>query len=365
MNNAVSRRLHRIDPEMMSPNISPTSDADVKKPYFVGVDVGGTNLKLGLVGDDGRTVAYVTMPTQQERGAEDACLRMAHAVEHMLSHAGIDRGDVVRAGIATPGPMDATREMILRPGNLPGWWDFPIRERFGCALNLPVTFVNDANAAAYGEFWRGTGQKSSSIVLLTLGTGIGGGIIIGDTLVEGEHSCGGECGHILIDPAKDARRDSLGNRGTLEAYTNAAAVIDRATAAINAGQPTSLAKRRAGGEEITPRVVAEEAECGDPVAREVVMETARYLAIGIVTLIHAIDPDAVVLGGAMNFGGPSTQLGRDFLQHIREEVQPRLLEPLREKVHIEFASLGGDAGYIGAAGLARVEYRKQRQRADV
>ena len=95
------------------------------------------------------------------------------------------------------------------------------------------------------------------------------------------------------------------------------------------------------------------------------METARYLAIGIVTLIHAIDPDAVVLGGAMNFGGPSTQLGRDFLQHIREEVQPRLLEPFREKVHIEFASLGGDAGYIGAAGLARVEYRKQRQRADV
>jgi glucokinase len=353
-----------IELETMSHDSSPMSDTDAKKPCFIGVDVGGTNLKLGLVDDDGRTVGYVAMPTQQERGAQDACHRLAEAVSQMLADAGIHRSQVARAGIATPGPMDAAREMILHPGNLPGWWDFPIRERFGRALNLPVTFVNDANAAAYGEFWRGTGRKFSSIVLLTLGTGIGGGIIIRDTLIEGEHSCGGECGHILIDPGADARRDSLGNRGTLEAYTNAAAVIDRANAALAAGKLSSLAKRRAEGEEITPRVIAEEAERGDRVAREVVMETARYLAYGIITLIHAIDPAAVVLGGAMNFGGPASKIGRDFLQHIRDEVRPRLLEPLREKVQIEFASLGGDAGYIGAAGLARVEYRGRSPRTD-
>jgi glucokinase len=354
-----------IELETMSHDTSPMSDTGPNKPCFVGVDVGGTNLKLGLVDDDGRTVGYVTMPTQQERGAEDACQRMAEAVAHMLADAGMHKAQVVCAGIATPGPMDAALGMILHPGNLPGWWDFPIRERFSRALKLPVTFVNDANAAAYGEFWCGTGRKFSSIVLLTLGTGIGGGIIVRDTLVEGEHSCGGECGHILIDPGEDARRDSLGNRGTLEAYTNAAAVIDRASAALAAGKSSSLAMRRAEGEEITPRAIAEEAECGDRVAREVVMETARYLAYGIITLIHAIDPAAVVLGGAMNFGGPASKIGRDFLQRIRDEVRPRLLEPLREKVRIEFASLGGDAGYIGAAGLARVEYRRRIQRPDL
>jgi glucokinase len=344
----------------MSPSTSLTRIADAKRPFFVGADVGGTNLKLGLVDDAGQTIAYQTMPTQQERGAEDACLRMAQAVADMLDQAGIDQSDVVRAGIATPGPMDIARGMILRPGNLPGWWDFFIRDCFSHALSLPVTFANDANAAAYGEFWRGTGEKFHSVVLLTLGTGIGGGIIIGDMLIEGGHSCGGECGHILIDMHEYAPKDSLGNSGSLEAYTNAAAVIARAIAALDAGKPSSLAKRRAGGEALTPRIVAEEADLGDQVAREVVMETARYLAFGIVSLIHAIDPDAVVLGGAMNFGGPASLLGRDFLQQIRDEVRPRLLEPLRDKVHIEFASLGGDAGYIGAAGLARLEHRKHQ-----
>ena len=117
--------------------------------------------------------------------------------------------------------MDIPAGMILRPGNMPGWWDFPIRDRLSFHLGMPVTFANDANAAAYGEFWRGAGAQHDSMVLLTLGTGIGGGIIIGDMLVEGAHSCGGECGHILVNPAKDAWQDSLGNSGSLEAYANA------------------------------------------------------------------------------------------------------------------------------------------------
>ncbi len=279
----------------------------------------------------------------------------------MLADVGILGSEVVRAGIATPGPLDISAGMILRPGNIPAWWDFPIRYRFSHHLNVPVTIANDANAASYGEFWRGTGEKFQSIVLLTLGTGVGGGIIIGDTLIEGEHSCGGECRHIIVDSSPGARKDSLGNCGSLEGCANAAAVVDRANAALDAGQTSSLRNRRDAGEPITPIVVAEEAERGDKVAREVIMETAHYLAIGIVTFIHTIDPDAVVLGGAMTFGGPSSAAGREFIERIRDEVRPRILEPLRDKVQIEFASLGGDAGYIGAAGLARLEYRKLGQ----
>jgi len=197
--------------------------------------------------------------------------------------------------------------------------------------------------------------------LLTLGTGVGGGIIVGETLIEGAHSCGGECGHIVVDPRDDAPADSAGIRGSLEAYANAAALVSRVTEALENGEVSSLAERRKGGEKLTPLIVAEEAESGDKLAKRAIMVTAHWLAIGIVTFVHTIDPDAVVLGGAMTFGGASHPLGREFLQHIRDESKRRMLPPLRETVQIEFASLGGDAGYIGAAGLARQEHRKSRQ----
>jgi glucokinase len=346
-----------IDPPMSSVS-STLSGSGIQKPFFVGVDVGGTNIKFGLVDDTGRTLAYHTMRTEQDKGAEDACVRMGLAVRQMIREANVSSADVVRVGLATPGPMDIPTGMLLRPGNLPGWWDFPIRARTSHHVGTPVTFANDANAAAYGEYWRGAGAQFRSMVLLTLGTGIGGGIIVGDTLIEGEHSCGSECGHILVNPADDAPMDSLGKRGSLEAHANATAVVERAMTGLRNGTPSSLAQRHAAGEPITPRLVAEAAEKGDGLARNVVMETAYWLAIGIVTLVHTIDPDAVVLGGAMTFGGNDSEIGREFLQRIRDEVRPRLLEPLRDKVRIEFASLGGDAGYIGAAGLARLEYNK-------
>ena len=344
----------------MSVPLSSNRPAKLQTPFFIGIDVGGTNIKCGIVDAAGQTLVYHAMRTEQERGAEDACGRIAETVRGMIEQAGVARQHVVRAGLATPGPMDIPNGMVLRPGNLPGWHDFPIRERLSHHLELPVAFANDANAAAYGEYWCGAGAQFHSLVFLTLGTGLGGGIIIGDTLVEGEHSCGSECGHILVNPCPDAWRDSLGKSGSLEAYTNASAVVRRVEEAIDAGAASSLAERRQRGEKITPRIVAEEAEHGDEVARRAVMDTAHWLANGIISFIHTIDPDAVILGGAMNFGGPSNPLGREFLQRIRDDVRPRLLEPLRDKVRIEFASLGGDAGYIGAAGLARLEHRKQR-----
>jgi glucokinase len=331
-----------------------------QKPFFVGIDVGGTNIKFGLVDDAGQTLAYHSMPTEQDRGAEDACNRMGQTVRKLADEAGVALSDVARVGLATPGPMDIANGMILRPGNLPGWWDFPIRDRVSHHTRLPVTFANDANAAAYGEFWCGAAAKYHSVVFLTLGTGVGGGIIIGDTLVEGEHSCGSECGHILINPSDDAPMDSLGKRGSLESYTNASAVVDRALKALGSTTVTSLAKRRAAGEDITPLVIAEEAERGDEVARRIIRETAYWLGIGIVTFIHTIDPDAVLLGGAMTFGGNDSAVGREFIQTIRDTVRPRILEPLRDAVKIEFASLGGDAGYLGAAGLARLAHRNLR-----
>jgi glucokinase len=333
------------------------SDLRYQPPIFLGIDVGGTNIKFGIVDDAGETIAKSSIPTEEGRGAEDGCRRIAAAARDLLTNTGARAGDVVRAGLVTPGPIDVPRGMILRPGNIPGWWDFPIRERAAHHLGMPVTFNNDANAAAYGEFWRGAGAQFDSMILLTLGTGVGGGIIIGDMLIDGVHNCGGECGHILVDPRDDAPRDSLGKSGSLESYCNASALVERVRTALAANERSVLAEMPKGSE-LTPLVIAKAAEDGDLLAYRAIMETAHWLAIGIVSLIHTIDPDAVVLGGAMNFGGPTNPLGRAFIEQIYNEVRPRLLQPLRHQLKIEFATLGGDAGYIGAAGLARLDYKR-------
>ncbi len=326
-----------------------------KLPLFAGIDVGGTNIKIGLLDDRGQTLAFRSLPTEPQRGPTDASQRIGQCVDALCTEAGAKKSDLVHVGLATPGPMDIPKGMLLQPGNLPDWWDFPIRDSVSKHCGLPVRFANDANAAAYGEYWRGAGAQFHSMVMLTLGTGIGGGIIVEDKLIEGAYSCGGECGHILIDPSDNARRDSLDKTGTLEAYCGAYGIVGRATEAIDAGRKSDLAKVAQSGK-LTPLDIAQAAESGDELAREIVFETARYLALGIVTLIHTIDPDSVVLGGAMTFGGAGHPLGEEFLQCVRDETRPRLLASLRETLNIEFATLGSEAGYVGAAGLARLAY---------
>ncbi len=325
-------------------------------PFYVGIDLGGTNIKIGVVDDLGRTLVRHSLPTQSERGPEDAACRMGRAVLDMLAELGLAPHQVARAGLGSPGTMDIPAGLLLAPHNLPGWHNFPLRDRVSHHCGLPVTFANDAAAAAYGEFWVGSGREFGSLVLLTLGTGIGGGIIVGDLSIDGEHSHGAECGHIIIDSRDDARLCPCGQPGHLEGYASATAVIKRAEEALAEGRASTLA-RRAQKEPLSPLLVAQEAEAGDALALELVLETARYLGIGIVTLIHTIDPTGVLLGGAMTFGGPDSALGRRFLERVREEVRCRAFPVLAQQTVIDFASLGGDAGFIGAAGLARLAHR--------
>jgi glucokinase len=329
------------------------------KPYFIGIDLGGTNIKAGIVDDLGRPLAWLTIPTEVAKGAEDASMRMGKVALQVAEQAGVNMADVARVGLGSPGPMDIPAGKLLVPANLKGWNYFPLRERVACHCGLPVTFDNDANAAAYGEFWVGSGRDFHGMVLFTLGTGIGSGIIIGDLCLSGEHSHGGECGHIIINCAPDARICGCGRHGHLEAYASATAVIKRTREALDAGETSSLTADLADGRTLTPKLIAEHAEKGDRLSLDIVMETARYLGVGITNLMHTVDPDGVLLGGAMTFGGNDSQLGRDFLAEIKAEVHRRAFPILAERTVIDFAMLGGDAGYIGAAGLARLDYLKQ------
>jgi glucokinase len=340
-----------------SRQLTPLSQA--KPPFFLGVDLGGTNVKIGLVDDEGQILAHQSMPTQVPEGPEEGARRMGQRAVEIVCELGIPLKDIPFIGLATPGTMDIPAGMLLEPHNLPGWFHFPIRDRLSHHAGKPVVFANDAAAACWGEFWRGSGSEFHSMILLTLGTGVGGGIIVDHQLIEGEHSHGAECGHIIIDYGDDARICACGRGGHLEAYASGTALVKRTQEALDAGRASSLAERLERGEELTPLIVAEEASGGDELCSEIILDTARYLGVGIVSLMHTIDPNGVVLGGAMTFGGHQTELGRRFLRRVKQEVCERTFPVLAERVEIDFASLGGDAGFIGAAGIARAEHRKQ------
>ena len=332
--------------------------AKAQAPFYVGIDLGGTNVKYGLVDDLGRTLAYHTIRTLVPKGPEDGARRIGEGVRKIIRMAGLRPADVARVGLASPGTMDIPGGKLVVPANFPGWDYFPIRDRVAEHAKLPVTFANDATAAAYGEFWIGSGKDFHSLVLLTLGTGIGCGIIIGDLLVDGEHSHGGEFGHTIIDSDDDARICGCGRRGHLEAYASATAVIRRTRDWLEVRRKTSLSERIADGEELTPLMIAEEAEKGDELSNEIIFQTAKYLGIGITNLMHTIDPAGILLGGAMTFGGAKSPLGRRFLDRIRKEVKLRAYAVPAENTTLDFATLGGDAGYLGSAGIARAEYLK-------
>ena len=343
------------------PSVSQVTPASAQRPLFLGFDVGGTGIKLGVVDDLGRALAQTRIDTLEEQGPQSAVARARTATNQMLTDLGLKIADLAALGLATPGTMDIPKGIFLQPHNLPHWHYFPIRDCVAEAFSLPTTFANDANAAAYGEFWVGSGQKFHSIVMLTLGTGVGGGIIIGDLSVDGENSHGSECGHIIIDSSPTARMCGCGQPGHLEAYCSATALVKRTTELLAGGRASSLSQRVTPETPLTAKMIDEEADKGDALATEVIFELGTWLGLGCVTLMHCIDPGAIILGGAMNFGGADDPTGRRFLEHVRGVVRKHAFPIPAQRTVIDFAALAGDAGFIGAAGIARLQYHRNRQ----
>jgi len=340
-------------------------------PFYVGVDVGGTSIKIGLVDDfgcpidtgevdaDGEHRSVVAIKTESR--PQIAIELMAEAITTLLKRLNIDKGLCGGIGLGVPGTIDKTTRKIRRPPNLPTWADFPICDELTKVIDLPVLFCNDANAAAYGEYWVGSASGQSSLALLTLGTGIGTGIIIEGKSVDGAIGFGGECGHIIIDSADDALLCGCGHRGHLEAYCSASGVARR-TINMTMRRESSIRPKITPETRLSelPKIVYFEAEGGDEVAMEIILDTAKYLSIGIVSLLHTIDAACILLGGAMTFGGKKSPLGQRFLTQIKQEVRSRTFPAIADNVLIDFAALGSDAGYIGAAGLVREHVKEMR-----
>ncbi|MDR2755365.1 MAG: ROK family protein [Planctomycetaceae bacterium] len=341
---------------------------EAKTPFFIGVDVGGTSIKIGLVDDYGCSidsgaindegVHLSCISIRTEPHPQTAIELIAEAIHDMFRRLHIDKTSCNGLGLGIPGTMDMVSRKLRQPPNLHSWEGFPICDELSKLIGLPVLFCNDANAAAYGEYWVGSASGHSSMALLTLGTGIGCGIIIEGRSVDGATGYGGECGHLVIDCTENALLCGCGQRGHLEAYCSAIGVARR-TIHLTDRRESSIRSRISPETRLSEiaKIVCREAEKGDSLAYEIIMETAKYLSLGIVSLLNTVDPACVLLGGAMTFGGRDTQLGQHFLNQITNEVKNRAFKAVAKNIVIDFAILGSDAGYIGAAGLAREDYK--------
>lgn len=324
--------------------------ADPRPPFYLGIDLGGTNINSGVVNDAGRPLSSINVETRASRGGLAGIDTLAEAGRLAVRASGVSFDEIRAVGLGSPGTMDLVAGMLLDPPNLPGWNDLPIRRLLGEVLGKPTILQNDANAAAFGEYWTGAGRNSRSLVLFTLGTGIGGGIVQDGRLIEGRHSHGAECGHIVIQ-MENGRKCSCGAIGHLEGYASATALVKRAEEALELDSTSSLHRVH-----LTSRAIAEASEQGDALGRRLMDETARYLAVGAVCMMHTIDPDIVLFGGGM------IAAGEPFLAEIRRQVGILAFPLPASETKIAYAELGGDAGFIGAAGCARMADQQSEAR---
>ncbi len=316
----------------------------------VGIDLGGTNVKVALVDVRGRIKARWVSPLDPAESPSVTVREIVATIDSLLAEAGLSRLDLAGVGIGAPGPMDLRRGRIVKAANLPAWHDVPIRELMSDALIQPVVFDNDGNAAAYGEHWAGAGRGSDDMVMLTLGTGIGGGVILGGRVLHGHFENAAELGHTIV--AVNGAPCTCGQRGCLEAYASARAVAQRASAALAQGESSTLRKVADDNLNVQAVTVAQHARGGDSLARRVWDDACLHLAVACVNVQHAYNPARIVLGGGLSRAGDL------LLDGVREHFARQKWSLHDDLPTIELAALGYDAGLIGAAGLGWHRHRR-------
>ncbi len=304
------------------------------------IDIGGTKLAAGIVDAAGSILARGEVPTLATEGPERVLDRIIRLAGDVLAAPRVSADAIQRIGIGCAGPVDRQAGLILNPPNLPGWVRVPLVERIEKALGRPAVLENDANAAALGEFRYGAGKGASSLVYLTVSTGIGSGIILDGKIWHGVKDGAGEVGHMTLLP--DGPICGCGNRGCLEALASGPSIARRAREALAMEWPSRL--RVAG--DFTAADVVRLAQEGDALAAEVWDETVRYLGLGVAAIVTILAPERVVIGGGV------TQAGDFLFEPLRREVRRRVKLVAVESISILPAALGPVVGILGAAAIA-------------
>jgi len=312
--------------------------------FVLGIDIGGTNLVVGSVAEDGSAmVASASEPTHAEAGASDVVDRLVGLAERAIATTRREApgAEILGVGVGAPGPLDTKRGIVLLTPNL-GWVNMPLRQLIHDRLGLPAALDNDANCAVLGEWWVGAARGARHAIGITIGTGIGGGLIIDGQLYHGASDVAGEIGHTTIHT--EGRRCKCGNYGCLEAYASGPNIALRAVEELEAGAESRL-RGLVGGDlgKITAQTVYQAAADGDELALEVVNDTAKVLGVGIGNLLNVFNPEVVVVCGGV------TLAGDHLFEPLRREVARRAFKPAVTACRIVPGELAGTAGVYGAA----------------
>ena len=312
---------------------------------FIGIDLGGTNIKLGCFDSQLNLICKTSAAIKADMAPQVIVDKIAQTTEKLLADNGLSSEQIEAVGIGAPGPSNITDGIVIAAPNLPLFKNTPLRKMLSERLGKPVILENDANAACWGEYLLGAGKGVDDMVFFTLGTGIGGGIISSGKLVYGSADNAAELGHTIIYP--DGRKCACGQKGCVEAYASASSTAARATEAIEAGEKSTLKKVLDENGEITCKNVYEHLAAGDELAKKITDETAEALAILCINVLHSTEPKRIVFAGGMIAAGDV------LLNKIKHYFNEHIWTLKKEPVEICFATLGEDAGIIGAAALAK------------
>ena len=307
------------------------------KKYCFGIDVGGTTVKMGLFTTEGELLDKWEIPTRKEDGGSYILNDVAASVEAKLAEKNIAKDDVAGAGIGVPGPTLDTGYVSICV-NL-GWKDKNPANELSELLSIPVKAGNDANVAALGEMWKGGGEGYLDVVLLTLGTGVGGGIIINGEIAPSHRGVGGELGHITVNPDEEATCN-CGNHGCLEQYASATGVVRIAKKLLAASKEESSLRTL---ETVTAKDVFDAAKAGDHLAVEAVEVLGKYLGLVVANVALTVDPDVFVIGGGVS------KAGQVLIDVITKYYHKFAKIIGNNKAKVVLAKLGNDAGIYGAA----------------
>ena len=312
---------------------------------YIGIDVGGTTAKAGVVDEEGKILAKSVCKTGKERAFEDIAADMAELCRRVVRESGHEMADIAAVGVGIPGEQDPRSGLVAFCNNL-GWVNVPLMQRLREALGLSVYVDNDANVAALAESAFGASRDVKSSILITLGTGVGGGIVRDQRIHTGAHGVGGEIGHMVV--VVDGEKCNCGHRGCWEKYASATAII-RMGRALMEEKPDCALARQLGSDaaQLNAKAVLDLAKAGDADCMGIFETYVKYLCVGLANLINIYDPDMIVLGGGVAYAG-------DFLlDAVRAALGDYVYCPALPYAKVALARLGNDAGIIGAAMLGR------------